>query len=229
MIEVVLFEFDGVVADTRAARRSALLGALGEAGVLLTETEYVERCASFPLRDAIRTALALRHVRVDDTAIDLTTRGAEHRFRERLHQGITLADGARELVDHLQGRSRVGIVSRASREDIEFVLRLAGMESAFECIVADEDAFPSKPSPAPYLTALERLTRRHAVRSTAVVALEDGPAGIRSARGAGVRCAVVGAVPVHLAIDADALLPTLAGQTVTTLDRLVVHDGEFIQ
>jgi beta-phosphoglucomutase-like phosphatase (HAD superfamily) len=54
------------------------------------------------------------------------------------------------------------------------------------------------------------------------VALEDGAAGIRAAKAAGLRCAVVGALPMHLALDADALIPSLVGLAVRSLD-LVTH------
>jgi len=58
------------------------------------------------------------------------------------------------------------------------------------------------------------------VKPTHVVALEDGAAGIRSAKSAGLRCAVVGSLPVHLAVDADALIPSLIGQRAATIDAL---------
>ena len=57
-------------------------------------------------------------------------------------------------------------------------------------------------------------------RTGADFALEDGRAGIRAAKRAGLRCAVVGPIPAHLAMDADALLPTLVGQTAASIDAL---------
>ena len=125
-----------------------------------------------------------------------------------------------ELIESLQGQTRLAIVSRASRADIDATLALAQLDHAFEFVVADDDAFQPKPSPAPYLGALDRLTRRRTVKATHVVALEDGVAGIRSAKAAGLRCAVVGSLPVHLAVDADALLPSLIGQRAATIDAL---------
>jgi beta-phosphoglucomutase-like phosphatase (HAD superfamily) len=62
------------------------------------------------------------------------------------------------------------------------------------------------------------------VKATHVVALEDGVAGIRSAKSAGVRCAAVGPLPVHLAVDADALIPSLIGQRAPTIDSLTCRE-----
>ena len=89
-------------------------------------------------------------------------------------------------------------------------------------MISDDDPFPEKPSPEPYLAALERLARRRPVSYAHVVALEDGITGVRAAKAAGLRCAVVGTLPVHLAVNADALIPSLVGQTAASIDALTL-------
>jgi beta-phosphoglucomutase len=220
MINAVLFEFEGVIADTSATRRRALLETLREDGVALSELEYVEHCASMPIRASVRAALALRNLARDETSVELLALRTERRFAGFVGTGLSLVDGAGDLIESLQGQTRLGIVSRASRADIDSTLALAQLDHAFEFIIANDDPYPPKPSPAPYLGALDRLTRRRSVKTTHVVALEDGVAGIRSAKSAGLRCAVVGSLPVHLALCADALIPTLIGQRAATIDAL---------
>jgi HAD superfamily hydrolase (TIGR01509 family) len=220
MVDAVLFEFDGVVADTRAARCRALLDSLEHDGVTLNESEYLEHCAAMPVRASIRAAFALRQLAADETAIELAALRAERRFATLVETGLSLAVGASALIESLHGQTRLGIVSRASRRDIEATLAIAFLDHAFEFVIAQDDAYQPKPSPAPYVAALERLARRRTVTARNVIALEDGPVGIRSAKSAGLRCAVVGALPVHLAVDADALIPSLVGQTVASLDAI---------
>jgi HAD superfamily hydrolase (TIGR01509 family) len=147
---------------------------------------------------------------------------ADQRFATLIETGVSLVDGARSTIEALQGQTRLGIVSRGSRREIDGTLALAHVDHAFEFIIADDDAYEPKPSPAAYLGALERLSRRRPVVARNVVALEDGQAGIRAARDAGLRCAVVGSLPMHLAVDADALLPSLAGLTVRGLDEVTL-------
>lgn len=224
MLDAVLFEFDGVLADTAPARRAALTSVLAEDGVVLSPDEYQQVCAGLGLDEGVRAALALRSVTVDETALELMALRAERAFREHLGKGLSLVEGAREVVERLAGGTLVGIVTRTRRSEVEFALALARMEHAFSCVIAAEDAYPQKPAAAPYLTALERLGKRRRVRPRHVVALEDGRAGIRAARAAGVRCAVVGALPAHLAMDADALLPSIAGLTLGALESLVMGE-----
>ena len=220
MIDAVLFEFEGVIADTSATRRRALLETLREDGVALSESEYVEHCAGLPVRASLRAALALRNFPRDETSVELLAMRTERRFAGLIGNGLSLVDGVGALIESLQGQTRLGIVSRASRADIDTTLALAQLDYAFEFIITGDDTYPPKPSPAPYVGALDRLTRRRGVKTAHVVALEDGVAGIRAAKAAGLRCAVVGALPVHLAVAADALIPSLIGQRAATLDAL---------
>ena len=222
MVDAVLVEFDGVLADTRAPRRAALIETLAEDGIAITDAEYADRCAAMPVRAAVRAAFALRHALRDDTACELTAVRAERRFAEAVQSGLSLMAGARAFVDAAHGKTRLGVVSRALRSDIEATLALAQLEHAFEFIIADDDPFAVKPSPASYLGAVERLARRRAVQPRNVIALEDGATGIRAAKGAGVRCAVVGTLPVHVAVDADAMIPSLIGHSVASLDTLTL-------
>lgn len=229
MLDSVLFEFDGVLADTGDARRDALLSTLRAEGIELSEGEYRETCAGLTIDDAVRSAFAFRGRSVSDSALSLTALCAERAYRAYLGKGVTLADGAREVIDRFLPAARLGIVTRTARREIDFILSLARLEHAFTCIVASEDAFPGKPSPAPYRAALERLERRRRVPAGAhVVALEDCLSGIRAARGAGLDCVAVGDLPAHVAMEADACIASIAGLTPERLLALLTRSGEPI-
>ena len=219
MPAALLVEFEGVLVETRDARRDALMRALADDGLSLPDDEYDARCAGLPVREAARAAAAFAGAGLDETALDLLTLRAERDFAARIGTGVTLALGAAALLDGAAGRARLALVTRASRREVEFVLTLAGLEAAFECVVAADDA-PPKPSPAPYRRALERLSRRRAVRAADSLALEDGAAGAVAARAAGVPCVVV--APAGAPGEAaSAVVRTLDGHSLTTLDALV--------
>jgi beta-phosphoglucomutase-like phosphatase (HAD superfamily) len=222
MIDAVLLEFDGVIADTQVARRRALLETLAEDGVQLSAVEFDERCAAMPVRASVRAAFALRGRAPDETWVELISVRTERLFSELMGTGVSLVEGVAALIASAHSLARLGIVSYASRSDIDAVLALARLEHAFELIIAGDDAYQPKPSSASYIGALERLSRRRAVVPNHVVALEPGAVGIRAAKTAGIRCAAVGPLPIHLAVDADALIPSLVGQTIASIDALTV-------
>lgn len=227
VVDAVLMEFEGVLADTALARRDAMLSVLGEDGYVLSPAEYRESCAGLATPDAVRAALRRRGVMVDATALELLSLRVDRAFTAHVGKGVVLVDGAREAVERLAARARLGIVSRASRRDVEFVLSLAQMEHAFACVIGSEDAVPGKPDAAPYLAALHRLERRRPVPPEGiVVALEDAISGIRGARAAGLRCIAVGDLPAHVAMEADAILPAITGIDLATIEALIAREGE---
>lgn len=228
MLDIVVLELEGVIADTGEARRDALFAALRADGVLLPGNEYRDLCAGLSFEDAVRAAFRGVGRARDATAISLAAHRAERAYRAYIGKGLTLVEGARETLERLHEKVRLALVTRSPRSDAMFVLSLARVEHLFTCVVASEDA-PSKPSPEPYRLALTRLQRARAkmVRGS-VVAIEDGLAGIQSARGAGLATLVVGDVPAHVALEADGYVSSIAGLTADTLLSLVAPRNEPI-
>ncbi|HEX7123575.1 MAG TPA: HAD family phosphatase [Gemmatimonadaceae bacterium] len=226
MLDTVLFELEGVLADTAAARRETLLEAVAREGIHLSDAEYQEVCAGLGTEDAVRAAFRTRSAAVDDTTISLAALAAERAYRARLAKGVTLVAGAREVVERLHRTSRLGLVTRSPRAEAQFVLALANLEHCFGCVVAAEDVRAPKPAPDGYVVALKRL--RHGRETWRAVALEDGLPGIRAARAAGITCVVVGDVPAHVALEADAGIPELARLTPDQLQALAARRSEPI-
>ncbi|HSA57897.1 MAG TPA: HAD family phosphatase [Gemmatimonadaceae bacterium] len=229
MLDTVLFELEGVLADTATARREALLASLRTNGVELTAQEYHETCAGLDLEAAARAAHRLRARPLDDTGAALCARRADDLYRASLGKGLVLVEGAREALERLHAVTRLGLVTRASRAEAGFVLSLARLEPLFTCVVAAEDARAAKPSPEPYRVALQRLRRRASPgRGGTIVAVEDGLPGIRAARAAGIPCVVVGDVPAHVALEADGYLPAITGLTPAGLLAIAAPRSEPI-
>lgn len=205
MVDVVLLELEGVVFDTKSIREASAHDARAAFGVARDAT----------LDEVMTDLVALRAAR--EFAAHLSTRG------------IAMQPGARALIDDARASARVGIVTRASRSEADAMLRLAGLETAFTVVVCSDDALTGKPSAAGYNLALDRLGRQRAVAPGAVIAIEDGAAGIRAARAAGARCVVVGTVAAHEAMEADAYVDSLEGHTLASLDRLSRPGMEHVQ
>lgn len=227
MFHAVLFEVEGVLADTRAFRQRALQETLAHDGVRTSDSDY-EAWADLPVRGAVAAAFSAAAIDADDTAVELGTLRAERRFAEYLTLGFAMTEGARELVAHLAGRTRLGVVTRANRREAESILSLAGLEFAFECVVTTDHVTSPKPAADPYETALRTMSRLRPLQPAYALALEDGPIGIRAARAAGLRCLAVGALPAHRAMQAEGLLPTLRGHTLASLEGIVLRPEERI-
>ena len=220
MIDAVLVEWDGVLADTGAARRDALLRALADEGVAWSAEAYDDQGAGLDVQHA--AGIAVERARGDDPAlVDLVVLRAGREFTERLARGVSLAPGAAEFLRATEPRARLAIVSRASRAETDLFLRLSALDGMMACVFTADDVLQPPPSPELYDQAAAHLARTRRVRREHTVALVGTTPAIRAARAAGVHVLAVGA-PAHVALDADGATADL---TTLTLDELAALVG----
>lgn len=100
----------------------------------------------------------------------------------RTLHGITCIAGAPELLAALDASGlRWGVVTSANRSLALAKIAKAGLPEP-RLLICAEDAAEGKPHPAPYLAAATQL----GCEPSRLVAVEDAPAGIASARSAGM-------------------------------------------
>ena len=93
--------------------------------------------------------------------------------------------GAVNLVRGLRSAGmRIGVASSSILPWVEACLARIGLEDAFDDITTGTDVDNGKPAPDIYLLAAERLN----VNPRDCLAIEDAPAGILSAKAAGMEC-----------------------------------------
>lgn len=82
---------------------------------------------------------------------------------------------------------KTAIASSSSRDWVLEHLRRFELEDRFEAVVCREDVERTKPDPALYCVALQRLS----ADPNDAIALEDSSNGIRAAKAAGIYCVAV--------------------------------------
>jgi HAD superfamily hydrolase (TIGR01509 family) len=184
-LKAVLFDFDGVIAETENHHVAAWQRTLAAMGWQVPD-EIAVRAAEVDDRDFLFDLFTLRGMPVD--RIDEWVNRKRVLTRDMLRDSPRIYPGVTDLVRMLRGKVRLAVVSGTWRENIQVVLESAGLADAFEAIVGKEDVTARKPSPEPYQLALKRL--RLSARSA--VALEDSPTGLSAARDAGLRVIAIG-------------------------------------
>jgi HAD superfamily hydrolase (TIGR01509 family) len=220
-MQLVLLEFEGILAETTPHRVAALRDALLVDGLSLDDDTWTEHCLGLPVEAAVAAARQALGATNDPVAAEVARLRAERGFSQRISRGLLMQPGGLALVQALRTQARLALVTRASRRDVDFVLTLAGLADTFTCVVTADDKAAGKPSPAPYALALEKLSRTAPVVLSDAIAFEDARPGIRSARAAGVRTVAVGPLPPHHAMEADAYFPTLAGLSFDEMRSLI--------
>ena len=193
--EAVLFDFDGILVDSEPMHHRAFTEILDPLGMGFPWKEYVETYMGFDDRDAFREAFRAKGIVLDDANLAKLVAAKSEAFLRGLRDGVTAYPGAVSLIESLQAAGRpLALCSGALRSDIDPILARLGVARCFDVIVSADDVRRSKPDPESYALAFARLSERYATLLSVPgksVAVEDTPAGIRSAKGAGLRVLAV--------------------------------------
>jgi beta-phosphoglucomutase len=140
-----------------------------------------------------------------------------------LNGGEVLFPGAADFIRSAAAVVPIAIASGALRHEILEIIKGAGLGDLFTAIVASGDTPESKPSPAPYLLAFERLrlAAGNQLDPARCVAIEDSVWGLESARGAGLRCVgVTNSYPAVRLTGAELIVDGLKTLTIPALEQL---------
>jgi HAD superfamily hydrolase (TIGR01509 family) len=225
MLRAILFDFDGVIADSEPAHFRAFRAVMAEEGLGLDGGIYYERYLGLDDRACLRAMLRDAGRSVSDEALEALFRRKSEGYLQGLREEAVLRPGAADFIRRVSDRHPLMVASGALRPEIELVLAGADLRACFVDIVSAEDVRHCKPHPEPFLTALARLNDRLAVsppvRPAECLVIEDALHGIAAAHGAGMKClAVAGSCPAYRLGAADAVVQTLEALSVERLEGM---------
>jgi beta-phosphoglucomutase len=228
MLQAIVLDFDGVIANSEPLHLRAFQEVLAAGGHSLSAQEYYTRYVG--LDDAgMFAAFATDHgLPAGDRWVQDLIRAKTTRMQGLLREGTLLFPGVNARIRELAAVVPVAIASGALRHEIVLVLEEAGIAGCFVAIVAAGETARGKPAPDPYARAVELLGQSTGSRMdpARVVAVEDTIQGIASARAARLRTvAVTTTYPADALSTADAVVPTLRDVTVPLLASLVTNGG----
>jgi HAD superfamily hydrolase (TIGR01509 family) len=220
-LQALIFDFDGVIADTEPLHFAGLHQTLKEIGIDLTEAEYYADYLGYDDRGCIQAALAANHRPADAATVDrLMKRKAEAYLESVTHRQV-IFPGVPEFVRNAARSYPLAIASGALRHEIEYILTTAGLKTAFAHITSAEDVTRGKPDPQPFLLALKALQQHQAgLMPASCLVIEDSLPGVRGALAAGMKVlAVANTHTVQDLHEAHAVVHSLTDTSLIDLRR----------
>jgi HAD superfamily hydrolase (TIGR01509 family) len=213
--DALLFDLDGTLVDSERENIESLVLAARRHGVA---PDAAER--GFVIGHSWNEiyALIVRNHRITVGLPALIAAAVEEKRALVSAGGLRALPGAVALCQRMAGRTKLAVVSGASRGEVLDALAGLGVLDLFPVVVGAEDYQNGKPSPEPYQLGLALL----GVGPTRAIVIEDATPGILSARAAGTRVIGVRAgnfVGYDLS-PADAVVDTLDDVTDELLARL---------
>lgn len=209
VIQGILWDLDGVIADTGELHFQSWLPPLAEHGLAYTREMFN---ATFGMNNAGILTTLLGHPPEPELLTKISDR-KEQLFRDSVRGHAQTLPGVGEWLAHFQSAGlRQAIASSAPQANIDALIDELGLRRYFGAIVSGF-ALRGKPDPAVFLKAAELIQ----VPPENCLVIEDAVPGVQAAKRAGMKCLAVTTTNPRAAL-------AQADMIVDRLDELLPKD-----
>ncbi len=187
-LKMLLFDLDGTIADTERIALGVLADFFESRGQPLSHSD-IEALIGHPWAVVVDSLQKKYRLTTTPSALE---KELLVEYRSRLGKGVPAIPGSVAAIEELSTAFRLVVVSGSRRQDIQRVLTSLKVDRYFERWFGFEDYSSGKPSPAPYLEAMQAC----GVSVAESMAFEDSVPGVQSGLAAGLRVVTVGPEPV---------------------------------
>jgi HAD superfamily hydrolase (TIGR01509 family) len=205
----IIFDMDGLMVDTERIARIAWQQAARLSGHDMTDALFESMIGRTKFDSAGMLQLAFG----PDFNFDKAYEECGLIYQDYIdHNGLPLKPGIIELLDDLSARGiPLGVATSTRHPTARLRLEQVGLLPYFPVVVGGDEITRGKPAPDIFLEAIRRLE----LDASTSFALEDSPAGVRSAHGAGLQVIMV----------PDLVVPTSEISALTVLVATSLHDA----
>jgi len=225
MTAAVIFDFDGIIVDTEPLHYRAFQEILIPLGLGYSWEDYLRFYIGYDDRDAFRNTFLSAGRTLDDGELKALIEEKGAAFQRIIASGVEPYQGVVGLLRSIAGNLPLGLCSGALPSDVGPILKHLGIAGSFDVIVTAADVRASKPDPESYALAVTRLISAYpakGIKPGNCLAIEDTPAGIASARGAGLKVlAVTNSYTEDELSGADRIVASLANVNLHMLRNLI--------
>ncbi|MCP4612614.1 MAG: HAD family phosphatase [Planctomycetes bacterium] len=182
MIDAIIFDLDGLLADTEKLHLSSYKTVFSGIGFELSDEEY----ANHWIRDGQGTDafIAKKNLAVDP---DVIRRDKALLYKKLVSSSAELMPGAYELLCALKGKKVMALATSSHPKDAHEVLKALDIEKFFSCVAAKFSVERIKPFPDIFLYVAKEMN----MEPENCVVLEDAEKGILAADAAGMKSIAV--------------------------------------
>ena len=177
---LLIFDFDGTVADTTPLHAAAFSQVLAPLGVMVDYSSI----AGLKTLDAMRQCLDGAGRTLDEAAIAVLVTAKQQLVRQMIGQALQPLPGVDAFLHWARPRYKLAMVTSGSRGTVSLALEKLGYTGLFDPLICADDVQHAKPDPEGFL-AVMRLT---GVPLNEALVFEDSLAGVMAAKNAEIDC-----------------------------------------
>jgi len=212
MIKAVIFDFDGVIADTEPVHFAAFRDVLHEEGYLLSKDEYYGKYLAYDDKTLFIKFFSSYKIELPKKDLNRLLIRKSHLYDELARDEMKIFPGVNSFLENIHNKYRIAIGSGALRKEILHALEILSIQKYFELIISADDVEKCKPNPEVYNKVLDSLNtaKGDLIMAGECIVIEDSVYGIEAAKKAGMRCiAVTNTYPSPELSGADVVIERL--------------------
>lgn len=218
----LIFDVDGVIADTEAVNARASIRVFAELfGLNNVVREDFEAGLGRGAERYVRAAAEVHGLELTGEQVEEATRLRQEYFLKILADEPLLAfPGVLELIEAAMQREdfRLAIATSGTLEKSRAVLEATKVPYRQMAYINGNDVTHKKPDPELFLLAAERI----GIAPQDCVVIEDAPNGVQAAKAAGAKCiAVTNSTTADKLTEADLICVSLEEVTLATIIGLI--------
>ena len=225
MLQAVIFDFDGVIADTEPLHFKAYNRVLKGYGIKIAKKAYYHDYLGYTDHDCFEIIKKSHPDKLGKTTVKNLVQQKSQAYLDLLTDRLCVISHVAEFLQMLTANNlTIAICSGGLRNEIETVLLRARLHDFFEVIVTANEVKKGKPDPEGFNLALQMLNSRHqgkSIKAGDCVVIEDSHWGLDAAKAAGMHTVAVSNsyTAAELAM-AEMVVDNLGQLTIEKLQRL---------
>jgi beta-phosphoglucomutase len=204
-VNTIIFDMDGVIVDGMPYHIQSWKKALSTIDMSVSDLE-IYLMEGMTGRETMEIFASRSNRSLSDETVESVIKLKRKIFNDIFT--VTLMKGIKDFLFELKERRyNLALVTGTRLEVVKKVLQM-GLNGVFKVIITGEKVNKGKPDPEPYLKAVDEL----GVRKEDCIVIENAPAGITSAKNAGLTCfAVQTSLSEEYLKDADKIFQDIDG------------------
>jgi len=185
MFCAAIFDWDGTLADSRAAVVTSFQRVLRERGCHVDD-DFIEKRIGIGARNTFEEAFEAANISFDSSKLEDLV---EEKIKVQIEHiwKVQLFEGALQLLKSLHDKLKTALASSNNREIIDRILREKSVRKYFDVALTVDDVLKPKPDPEIFLKCAKKLN----CYPKRCVVLEDSIFGVKAAKRAGMMCIAI--------------------------------------
>ena len=227
MLKAIIFDFDGVIADTEPIHLEAFKKILNEKSVKLTDKDYYEKYLAYDDKTLFETILKKSGIPAGPEVINNLIENKLILMKSLFDTHVELFPGVLEFIELVHKKYVCSIASGALLAEIELILNKFDLLNIFQSITSADEVVNCKPNPEPFIKSLAKINlgREEKIKKEECLVFEDSIHGIDAAKAAGMKCiGIANSYDPEILKNADQIAASFLELNTVTIEQLFIED-----